>query len=153
MPDPDRLGAILTTPGVDRRPAPDGRVVSISWPVDAMRQAAPALEQALHRLGREVFTALRAAEVAGVRLGVRPVPADGLPLVGRAGATPGLYTVVTHNGVTLAPALGLVAAREIIDGRPVAELADHRPDRTPATDVVDESVQVISGAAAITAAR
>ncbi|MFC9246090.1 glycerophosphodiester phosphodiesterase family protein [Streptomyces sp. NPDC057136] len=51
---------------------------------DAARQPAPALKRELHRPGREVFTPLRAAEMAGVRLGVRPVPADGLPLVGRA---------------------------------------------------------------------
>ncbi|NWF30072.1 FAD-binding oxidoreductase [Streptomyces sp. PKU-EA00015] len=170
LPEHDQLGAILATPGVDLRPAPDGRVVSISWPVDALlppdaegaadtegaadaaRQADPALEQELHRLGREVFTPLRAAGMAGVRLGVRPVPADGLPLVGCAEATPGLYTVVTHSGVTLAPALGLLAAREIVGGRACEELADYRPDRTPATDVLDESVQVMSGAAAITAA-
>ncbi|MFD4260812.1 NAD(P)/FAD-dependent oxidoreductase [Streptomyces sp. NPDC058534] len=164
LPEQDRLGAILATPGVDLRPAPDGRVVSISWPVDAMlppdaegtadaaRQAAPALERELHRLGREVFTPLRAAGMAGVRLGVRPVPADGLPLVGCAAATPGLYTVVTHSGVTLAPALGLLAAHEIVEGSSAAELADYRPDRTPATDVADESVRVMSGAAAITAA-
>ncbi|MFB7225083.1 NAD(P)/FAD-dependent oxidoreductase [Streptomyces sp. NPDC056227] len=170
LPERDRLGAILATPGVDLRPAPDGRIVSISWPVDAMlpadaegaaditdaadsaQQAAPALEQELQRLGREVFTPLRTAEMAGVRLGVRPVPADGLPLVGCAAATPGLYTVVTHSGVTLAPALGLLAAQEIIGGRASEELADYRPDRTPATDVLDESVQVMSGAAAITTA-
>lgn len=170
LPERDWLGAILAAPGVDLRPAPDGRVVSISWPVDAMlppdaegaadtkdaadpaRRADPALERELHRLGREVFTPLRAAGMAGVRLGVRPVPADGLPLVGCAAATPGLYTVVTHSGVTLAPALGLLAAQEIVGGTACAELADYRPDRVPATDVLDESVQVMSGAAAITAA-
>ncbi|WP_329568134.1 NAD(P)/FAD-dependent oxidoreductase [Streptomyces sp. NBC_01361] len=164
LPDQDRLGAILATPGVDLRPAPDGRVVSISWPVDAVlppdvegtsdtaRQADPALEQELHRLGREVYAPLRAAEMAGVRLGVRPVPADGLPLVGCSAATPGLYTVVTHSGVTLAPALGLLAAQELISGSSVPDLADYSPDRTPATDVLDESVQVMSNAGAITAA-
>lgn len=170
LPERDRLGAILATPRVDLRPAPDGRIVSISWPVDAMlpadaegaaditdaadsaQQSAPALEQELQRLGREVFTPLRTAEMAGVRLGVRPVPADGLPLVGCAAATPGLYTVVTHSGVTLALALGLLAAQEIIGGRASEELADYRPDRAPATGVLDESVQVMSGAAAITAA-
>jgi glycine/D-amino acid oxidase-like deaminating enzyme len=164
LPDQDRLGAILATPGVDLRPAPDGRVVSISWPVDAVlppdvegasdtaRQADPALEQELHRLGREVYAPLRATEMAGVRLGVRPVPADGLPLVGCSAATPGLYTVVTHSGVTLAPALGLLAAQELISGSSVPDLADYSPDRTPATDVLDESVQVMSNAGAITAA-
>ncbi|NBE57060.1 NAD(P)/FAD-dependent oxidoreductase, partial [Streptomyces boluensis] len=142
LPRGEQLGAILATPGVDLRPAPDGRVVSISWPVDAQLpadgpqdaalnapeqpeqpQPDPALEQELHRLGRAVFAPLRAAEMAGVRLGVRPVPADGLPLVGCAAATPGLYTLVTHSGVTLAPILGRLAAQEMVEARPAPELA------------------------------
>ncbi|MFM9369969.1 NAD(P)/FAD-dependent oxidoreductase [Streptomyces sp. Da 82-17] len=168
LPEGQRLGAILATPGVDLRPAPDGRVVSISWPVDALlptdgagtedtdqggapgerRRPDPALERELHRLGRAVYAPLRTAEMAGVRLGVRPVPADGLPLVGCAEATPGLYTLVTHSGVTLAPVLGRLAARELITSRPAPELAAYRPDRTPASGVLDESVQVMSGAGA-----
>lgn len=160
LPPQDRLGAILATPQVDLRPAPGGRVVSISWPVDAMlspaqsptseaatkdqaAQRVPHLEQELHRFGQDVFTPLRTAQMAGVRLGVRPVPQDGLPLVGCAASTPGLYTVVTHSGVTLAPVLGMLAAQELVTGRPSAELESYRPDRPPATEVVDESVQVM----------
>lgn len=72
--------------------------------------------------------------------------------MGCSAATPGLYTVVTHSGVTLAPALGLLAAQELISGSSVPDLTDYSPDRTPATDILDESVQVMSNAGAITAA-
>jgi glycine/D-amino acid oxidase-like deaminating enzyme len=147
-----RLGAILATPGVDLRPASGARVCSISWPVDALlpadgdaeRGQDPGLEQELHRRGQEVLPALRTAGLAGVRLGVRPVPTDGLPLVGEVPGADGLYSVVTHSGVTLAPLLGRLAAEEIASGRPVRELEPYRPSRVPAADIQDESVQVMS---------
>ncbi|MCB5907773.1 NAD(P)/FAD-dependent oxidoreductase [Streptomyces pinistramenti] len=147
-----RLGAILATPGVDLRPAPGDRVCSISWPVDALlpadgdtgREQQPGLEEELHRRGGEVLPALRTAGLTGVRRGVRPVPADGLPLVGTVPGADGLYSVVTHSGVTLAPLLGELAAEEVLSGRAVPALAPYRPSREPAADVQDESVQVMS---------
>ncbi|WP_399095167.1 NAD(P)/FAD-dependent oxidoreductase [Streptomyces sp. BBFR2] len=148
-----RLGAILATPGVDLRPAPGDRVCSISWPVDARLAPDgtpgdaqdPGLEAELHRLGQEVLPALRGAAATAVRRGIRPVPADGLPLVGEAPGAPGLYHVVTHSGVTLAPLLGELTARELTAAAPVAELAPYRPGREPATGVRDESLQVMRG--------
>ncbi|MFI7099381.1 NAD(P)/FAD-dependent oxidoreductase [Streptomyces sp. NPDC050161] len=147
-----RLGAILATPGVDLRPAPGDRVCSISWPVDALlpadgdieQEQRPGLEEELHHRGGEVLPALRTAWLAGVRRGVRPVPADGLPLVGTVPGADGLYCVVTHSGVTLAPLLGELAADEILSGRAVPALAPYRPSRDTAAGVQDESVQVMS---------
>ncbi|PDQ18800.1 D-amino-acid oxidase, partial [Mesorhizobium sanjuanii] len=49
-------------------------------------------------------------------IGYRPTPTDGFPIIGRAKGVPGLYVAVMHSGVTLAPAVGLFAAREILDG-------------------------------------
>ncbi|MEM6727922.1 MAG: FAD-dependent oxidoreductase [Pseudomonadota bacterium] len=42
----------------------------------------------------------------------RPMPADGLPIVGPTGAS-GLYVAVLHSGITLAPLIGELAAAEI----------------------------------------
>lgn len=47
-------------------------------------------------------------------IGYRPTPADGFPIIGRA--REGLYVTVMHSGVTLAPAVGLFASREILEG-------------------------------------
>ncbi|MDX8532906.1 FAD-binding oxidoreductase [Mesorhizobium sp. VK25A] len=49
-------------------------------------------------------------------IGYRPTPADGFPIVSRADAVGGLYIAITHSGITLAPAIGLFAANEILDG-------------------------------------
>ena len=45
-------------------------------------------------------------------MGHRPTPADGFPVVGRPDGTAGLYVAVMHSGVTVATAVGLLAARE-----------------------------------------
>ncbi|TKB31447.1 MAG: FAD-binding oxidoreductase, partial [Mesorhizobium sp.] len=45
-----------------------------------------------------------------------PTPIDGFPIVSRADGVGGVYAAVTHSGITLAPAIGLFAAREIVDG-------------------------------------
>ena len=50
-------------------------------------------------------------------IGYRPMPADGFPIIGRAEGIDGLYVAVMHSGITLAPAVGLFAAQEILEGR------------------------------------
>ena len=49
-------------------------------------------------------------------VGYRPAPIDGFPIIGRAEGMDGLYIAVMHSGITLAPAVGLFAAREILYG-------------------------------------
>ena len=57
------------------------------------------------------------AEIARITTGYRPTPKDGFPIVGRAAECDGLYVATMHSGVTLAPAVGLFAADEIVNGR------------------------------------
>ena len=49
-------------------------------------------------------------------MGHRPTPTDGFPVVGRPDGTAGLYVAVMHSGATLAAAVGLLAARELVTG-------------------------------------
>ncbi|MBO8192089.1 FAD-binding oxidoreductase [Streptomyces oryzae] len=141
------LRAIVATPGVDLRPAPGNRACAISWPLDAVlapsAEASVPPEVDLLRRCSAVLPAFRA--LSGTRIGVRPVPEDGLPLVGPHRQVPGLYTIVTHSGVTLAPLLGALAAREITGFGPVSELAPYRPDRDMSHPIRDESLAVMSG--------
>jgi glycine/D-amino acid oxidase-like deaminating enzyme len=72
---------------------------------------------------QELFAALKGSLRGGEGLvldfhtvGYRPTPIDGFPIIGRAEGTDGLYIAVMHSGITLAPAVGLFAAREILDG-------------------------------------
>ncbi|MER9595543.1 FAD-binding oxidoreductase [Mesorhizobium sp. M0244] len=49
-------------------------------------------------------------------VGYRPTPIDSFPIIGRAEGRSGVYVAVMHSGITLAPAVGLFAAREILEG-------------------------------------
>ncbi|TPI71342.1 FAD-binding oxidoreductase [Mesorhizobium sp. B3-1-3] len=62
-------------------------------------------------------------------IGYRPTPADGFPIVSRADGVGGLYIAVTHSGITLAPAVGLFVAREILDDERDALLAPYALSR------------------------
>ena len=81
---------------------------------------------------RELFAvtkaALRGAE--GLELdfhtvGYRPTPVDGFPVISRAEGVDGLYIAVMHSGITLAAAVGLFAAREILEGEREVLLAPY----------------------------
>jgi glycine/D-amino acid oxidase-like deaminating enzyme len=72
---------------------------------------------------RDLFAVVKAAlrGVEGLELdfhtiGYRPNPIDGFPIIGRAEGMEGVYVAVLHSGITLAPAVGLFATREILDG-------------------------------------
>jgi len=57
------------------------------------------------------------------------LPADGEPIVGPVAEVPGLYLAVMHSAVTLAPAVGRLVARELVDGTVESALAGCRLDR------------------------
>jgi len=62
-------------------------------------------------------------------IGYRPMPADGLPVVGRPSGVSGLYMAVMHSGVTLCPAVGAFAAREILTDVRDELMAPFGPER------------------------
>ena len=68
-----------------------------------------------------------ALEMETVSLALRPVPRDGLPVIGAEGPQ-GIYVATMHSGVTLAPLVGRLVAQELNGGQ--AELlAPYRPAR------------------------
>lgn len=58
---------------------------------------------------------------------VRPMPKDGLPSVGYL--QQGLYSIVTHSGMTLGPILSALAAAEIAENVSCDILTPYRPNR------------------------
>jgi|SRR5882757_3889295 len=57
------------------------------------------------------------------------MPTDGEPVIGPPAGTEGLYIAVMHSAITLAAAVGRLAASEILTARPAPELAGCRPAR------------------------
>lgn len=73
--------------------------------------------------------ALAGARVEAVRIGVRPMPRDRMPIVGSFPGLEGFYVIVSHSGVTLGPLWGRVAVAEILDRTPDPRLDGYRPTR------------------------
>lgn len=119
------LRAILATPDLNIRPHNDDAVMLHSWLVDRELVGATdarrrALATALLDRARTLLPALAGVGVHSATVGERPVPPDGLPLIGYSEGVRNLYSVVSHSAVHLAPILGRLAAHE---------LTGHRQDR------------------------
>jgi glycine/D-amino acid oxidase-like deaminating enzyme len=78
---------------------------------------------------RSTFRDAGSVELLSTRVGARPMPADGEPIIGPVADVPGLYVAVMHTAVTLAPAVGRLVARELVDGTVEPVLSGCRLDR------------------------
>jgi glycine/D-amino acid oxidase-like deaminating enzyme len=76
-----------------------------------------------------MFRGAQDLRLTGAAVGRRPVPADGEPVVGPVPGVPGLHLAVLHSGVSLAAAVGRLAALQVVDGVEVPELRGCRPGR------------------------
>ena len=129
------VGRVVHAPGVHFRPDPGGGLVLQSGDTDAAvgpetvpNPGLPGCTELLRRVLR-FLPSVAGARIAEVRVGIRPMPADGFSIVGPVAQRPGLYLAVTHSGVTLAPLLGELVAQEVTTGRDDARLAAFRPAR------------------------
>jgi glycine/D-amino acid oxidase-like deaminating enzyme len=121
----------IHAPGVHLRPDGAGRVVLADQAHDEIWQETGAPWPADQSLtGAATHLPLLAhSRVEAVRIGVRPMPTDGHPIVGAIPGLTGFYVVVSHSGVTLGPLLGRIAAAEILDGADDPRLAPYRAGR------------------------
>ncbi|HEV2663050.1 MAG TPA: FAD-dependent oxidoreductase [Ktedonobacteraceae bacterium] len=88
----------------------------------------PHAAEVLLERANKVVRNMEHARVESATLGIRPIPADGLSVVGWTPGVEGLYVIVTHSGVTLGPALAEMATREV-NGATEPMLAPFRPER------------------------
>lgn len=85
--------------------------------------------ETLLRRARRLVPALEGARVQARQVCVRPLPPDGLPVVGALPGPPGRYVVATHSGVTLAAHLAELVTAELLRDVLRPELAPFRPER------------------------
>lgn len=124
---------ILVAPGQEVRQDVTGHLIA---PTSASHQGdtADTVADTPERLADAALARLRALlpgaalEWDRVMLADRPVPRDGLPVIG-PGGVPGLSLAVMHSGATLAPLVGELLSDEVLCGTPSALLAPFRPDR------------------------
>lgn len=126
---PGLVRTLVATPALEVREAADGHLLVAAdyngetGHLDLQRAG----EQMLRRLVGTFDT--DDVRLDGVRLGARPMPVDGLPIVGPVPGAGGAYVAVMHSGITLAPAVGRLVAAEVVNGAEAEELAGLRPAR------------------------
>ena len=126
---PPLLRGIVLAPRVHMRQCVDGRIL-VGW--DFVGSEAP---DDPHHEAEKLIGAARELLVDDdlcldhFTLGVRPIPAGGLPVIGPVSGLPGLYLVVMHSGITLAPLVGRLSAEEIVGGCALDVLEPYRLDR------------------------
>ncbi len=130
-----RLSRVLTAPGLNVRPDGGGRLVLQARDLDPSEDFTdpPSTSGSLasemrRRLGYVLRRGDRAT-IQDVRLGRRAIPADGLTVTGFIDPGQRIYTVVTHSGITLAPLLGRLVAKEVARGTRSPMLEPFRPGR------------------------
>lgn len=128
---PHRLvDRIVSGPQMEVRHGSDGRLWCAEDYVDDTPANSPNVIAA--KAMATITGALRRSEglaLESVDVGIRPIPADDLPIVGFTPQLSGLYAVIMHAGVTLAPVVGRLAANEILDGAREGLLDACRPAR------------------------
>ncbi len=127
------LNHVMASPELELRQTSDGRILA---PAAADHQAdeSETLSSDPETLANDTISRLNTLlpgtdlEWESVTQALRPVPGDGLPVVGHTGPD-GLYLAVMHSGVTLAAIIAESVAGELSGSEASHLLAEFRPDR------------------------
>jgi glycine/D-amino acid oxidase-like deaminating enzyme len=128
------IRSVLVTPHGEVRQLPDGRLLASAVANhqgdDASSVTEPPDEIAVRVLGwLNPMIDGDPLEWDAVAVGYRPMPEDGLPVIGEVGPK-GLHVAVMHSGVTLAAITGEAVSAEIMEqGGYDGLLAPYRPQR------------------------
>ncbi len=115
------VSRVVHAPGVHLRPDGGGRLLLHTHEVDSAVQVSRSGKAEVDRsaidglfaAGCALYPGLRAATVESVRVGQRPIPADGLPVLGRVIEPANFFFAVSHSGATLCLHAGDLVAREV----------------------------------------
>lgn len=116
------VARVVHAPDVHLRPDGGGRVLLHTPEIDGAAQVSgtgevivdPSAVEKVVEAGRALYPGLRAATVESVRVGRRPIPGDGLPVLGRVAELPNFHFAVSHSGATLSLHAGDLVAGEVL---------------------------------------
>jgi glycine/D-amino acid oxidase-like deaminating enzyme len=127
------VSRVIHSPRVYLRPNDDGRLLLHCEEIDTAVRGdgivGPAEIGTALEAASEIYPRIRAATAEHVRIGERPVPGDGLPVLGRADPVPNFHFAVSHSGATLCLHAGDLVAAEILGDDQSAVLAPYRFER------------------------
>ncbi len=131
------VSRVIHAPQVHLRPDGAGRLLLHTHEVDDAATVSstgevsvdPAAVDKVLEAGCALYPGIRAAAVESVRVGERPIPGDGLPVLGRALELPNFHFAVSHSGATLSVHAGALVAAEVFGEDRSDELAAFRFER------------------------
>ena len=83
----------------------------------------------LLRQAQRFFPILKGARVSEFTVEWRPMPRDGMPIIGPLPGFPAVYVATGHSGVTIAPAVAELLKQELVEGQPAPRLQPFSPAR------------------------
>lgn len=121
------MGHVLMHDLLDIRPGLAGSHFLHSDQVDATLPENPEeadlssqLNELLER-AKQLHSMFDDAVLIDSTVGLRPIPSDGLPVIGPVNSVPGYYEAISHSGLTVAPVLGEILSRMVMK-KPIEEL-------------------------------
>ena len=131
------LRVVLNAPRVSVRPHPGSRLaLDSSWCLDRILpngaggwSVDPGVVQELVEEAALLLAGHPRLVPQSWRIGLKPVPGDGMPAVGELAGVPGCYVAFSHSGATLGLIIGELLAGEVLTGRRHPMLAPFRPER------------------------
>lgn len=127
---PNLVQTLISSPEMEVRQGPDGTLLAAEDYLDDAPENQPAAIAL--RTAKAICNELHGVvSIAPERacIGLRPMPADGIPIVGFLPNVGGVYVCAMHPGITLAAIVGRLASEEIIDGKVSSALYPCRPAR------------------------
>lgn len=148
-PHPRLFERIIVAPGATLKQLPNGEIVTgVDFGGSPSRDTSAAMGHRLLEGAGRFVPRLKDATLDRVTLGFRVLPADGQPIIGRVSSRPNVYLAAMHSGITLAPAVGQLAAIELLDQVEVDVLQPYRLDRFATQGRASARATVRRGAAA-----
>jgi len=131
------VSRVIHAPKVNLRPDGGGRLLLHTEETDGAAHVSDTGEPGVERSAVDtvlaaagaLYPGIRAATVESVRVGERPIPGDGLPVLGRVVELPNFYFAVSHSGATLSVHAGDLVAAEVLGEDQSAALAPFRFER------------------------
>ncbi|KAB8061184.1 FAD-dependent oxidoreductase [Janthinobacterium sp. FT14W] len=127
---PGLVRGIISSHAMEVRQAEDGTMLAAEDYVDDAPENQPAAMA--QRTAIAIRSELEGADAIAPEfscVGLRPMPADGVPVIGCLPQVEGAYVCAMHPGVVLAGIVGQLASGEIVDGQPASALEACRPAR------------------------
>jgi glycine/D-amino acid oxidase-like deaminating enzyme len=133
---PGLVRTLVSCPEVEVRQTTDGLLLAAEAHTgevdhDDLQRSARATLQRL----KQTFTGARDVRLIEARIGVRPMPVDGLPIIGPLPDRPGGFVAVMHSAVTLAPVAGRLVAAEVVDGLDTAVASRRSGEKSTAGSI------------------